>query len=79
VVAMLAVLQRLSEDVEHMPVEFGQLVEKQDPIVGQADFAWPRGRASADGSPASEMVWWGDRNGRVAIRPSFSESRPAAE
>ena len=30
----MPVLERLAQGLEHIPIELGQLVEKQDPIVG---------------------------------------------
>ena len=44
----LAVLERLAQHVEHVALEFGQLVQKQDAVVRQADFAGTRQRAAAD-------------------------------
>ena len=38
-----------------------------------------RGMAPPPISPASEMVWCGDRNGRVAIMPSPCGMSPATE
>ena len=44
----LAVFQRLAEYFEHVAAEFGQLVQKENTVVGEADFA-RLGKAAASG------------------------------
>ena len=43
----LAVLQRLPHGLQHIPVEFRQLVQKQHAVVGKGDLTGPHGRAAA--------------------------------
>ena len=43
-----ALLERLAQHLEHMPAELEHLVEKQHPVVRQADLAWTRLRTAAD-------------------------------
>ena len=43
-----AILERLPEDLERPPVELGELVKKEDAVVGEADFARHRHGAAAD-------------------------------
>ena len=44
----LAGLQRLAQRIEHLRLEFRQLVEKQHAVMGERDFARPRMQAAAD-------------------------------
>jgi len=44
----LAVFQRLPEDLQDVPLEFGQLVQEQDAVVREAHLAWPRNGAATD-------------------------------
>ena len=40
-------LERLAEDLEHAPVELGQLVQEQDPVMGKRDLTRPGLAATA--------------------------------
>jgi hypothetical protein len=40
--------QRLAQGFQHLAVELGQFIEKQDALMGQADFAGARWIAAAD-------------------------------
>ncbi len=62
-----ALLERLAERLEHVPVELRQLVEEQDAVVGQGHFAGRQARAAADHARVGD---------RVVRRP---ERRPADE
>ncbi len=44
----LAGLERLAQRVEHLRLEFRQLVEKQHAVMGERDFARPHAQAAAD-------------------------------
>jgi hypothetical protein len=59
-----------------MAAELGQFIEKEHAMVGQWHFA-RQGHVAAPMSPASEIVWWGARNGRVVTRAVRSPVRPA--
>lgn len=72
-----AIFKRLAEDFERLAVELGQLVEEQDSVVGQGDFAGRGRRAAADqAGVADRMV--GARNGRTASSGWPGFSRPTA-
>jgi hypothetical protein len=43
----LTILARLAQSIEHLWIEFGQLVEKQNPKVSEGNFSWPGPCASA--------------------------------
>ena len=55
----VAVFERLSEDFEGPAVEFGEFVEEEDAVVGEADFARGGDRAAADESGVADGVVWG--------------------
>jgi hypothetical protein len=64
--------------------ELGQLVERMDAVVGEADL--PRTRETTvvprlppPMRPASEIEWWGERNGHRLKRPWPAGRRPAIE
>ena len=64
------------QHLQDMAAELGEFIQQEHAMVGQRHLAgigtWP-----PPISPASEMVWWGARNGRVvtnAVRPPV---RPA--
>jgi hypothetical protein len=46
--ANAAVLERLAQRVEHVAIELRQLVEEEDPTMGEAHFAGREARAAAD-------------------------------
>ena len=56
-------LQRLAHRLEHVALEFRQLVQKEHAVVRQRNFPWG-GWMFPPSSPASLTVWWGARNGR---------------
>jgi hypothetical protein len=62
-----AVLKGLAHDFEGAAAELGEFVEEEDAVVGHADFAGA-GIGPPPRSPASLMVWWGERKGRVAMK-----------
>ena len=43
-----AILEPLAEDFEDVPLEFGQLIEEEHPMVGQGHLAWHRDVPAAD-------------------------------
>ena len=56
----LAVFQGLAQDLQDVLLELRQLVEEEDPVVGEAHLPGSR-YLPPPMSPASEMVWWGVR------------------
>jgi hypothetical protein len=51
-----AVLQRLAERLEGVPAELGQLVEKEDAVVGEAHFPGTRDAPAADEAGVGDGV-----------------------
>jgi hypothetical protein len=67
------VFERLAQDLQDMAAELGQFIQEEHAVVGQRHLAgWP-----PPISPASEMVWWGARHGRVVTHAVRSPVRPA--
>jgi hypothetical protein len=48
----LADLERLAQRIEHLRLEFGQLVEEEHAVMRERDFAGPRAQSAADQPPA---------------------------
>ena len=69
-------LQRLPQHLQDMAAELGQFIQEQHAVVGQRHLA-RHGHVAPPISPASEMVWWGARNGRVVTNAVRSPVRPA--
>ena len=67
-------LQRFAQNLQHFAIELGQLVQKQYPMMRQADFPWPR-IAAAPTRATAEAVWCGERKGRT---PQLSKVKPPA-
>jgi hypothetical protein len=65
--------------VDHLrlPLELGQLVQEQHPVVGQAHLPRP-GMEPPPMRPASETEWCGERKGRVVTSWPASSSRSRA-
>jgi hypothetical protein len=59
-----ALLLRLAPDLEDMAVELGPCIQEEHAVVG-SDTSPGIGTWPPPISPASEMVWWGARHGRV--------------
>lgn len=79
----MAGLQRLSQNLQHTPVEFGKPVQKQHAVMGEGDFAglrtaapahqrWPRSRVMrlTEGSlrPTGQGRMAGDRLDRCDLQ-----------
>jgi len=45
---MLAVFERLAQNVEHVPMKLGQLVQEEDAVVRETDFPGTRCRTAPD-------------------------------
>jgi hypothetical protein len=71
------VLQRLPHHFQHVALKFRQLIQKQHPMVPPNETSPGRGTAPPPISPASLMVWCGERNGLVPINPWLPSSVPA--
>ncbi len=71
----VTLLQRLPHHFEHVALEFSKLIEEEDAIVGEADFARLRKGAAADQCDIRcRMVWcaeWPPRKQRT-VCPQFS-------
>ena len=67
-------LQRLAQDLQNMAA-LGQFIQEERAVVGQRHLAGHPHVAPR--SPASEMVWWGARNGRLVTNAVRSPVRPA--
>ena len=52
----VAVFERLAQDFENVAGEFGQLVEEEHAVVGEADFAGARDHAAADEAGVGDGV-----------------------
>ena len=66
----LAALERLAERIEHLRRELGQLVEKQDAVVGERGLAGPGADAAADHRRhRGGMVRRAERAGATVRRP----------
>jgi hypothetical protein len=73
-----AVLQRLAQGFQDAPRELGELVEEEQPVVGERDLAGlGHGAAAHQAGPLAE--WWGERTGRRAISGVPGGSSPEAE
>jgi hypothetical protein len=59
-----------------MAAELGQFIQEKHAIVGQRHVARHR-HVAPPISPASEIVWWGARNGRVVTNAVRSPVSPA--
>ena len=70
------ILQRLAHNLEHMTAKLGQFIQKAHAMVSQRHVARHRHVAPTD-QPASEMVWWGARHGRVVTHAVRAPVRPA--
>jgi hypothetical protein len=70
----LARLERLTQRIEHLGLEFRQLVEEQHAVVCQRDLA----RLGPPTSAGIEAEWCGAQNGRRSVSAPSSIS-PATE
>jgi len=57
-----AVFQRLAQDLEDVARKLGQFVQESRPLWA-SETSPGRGIMPPPISPASEMVWWGERKG----------------
>jgi hypothetical protein len=69
------VLERLPQDLQDVAAELGPCIQEEPTMVSRQDLARHRHVPPAD--PASEMVWWGARHGRVVTNAVRSPVRPA--
>ena len=74
----LAVFERLAQDLERGALNSGSSSRKRTPWWAR-ETSPGRGLVPPPSRPASEMVWCGERNGRVARKPRRVSSRPATE
>jgi hypothetical protein len=51
-----ALLEGLTEEIEHVPLELKDLIEKEDAVMGERDLAWPRLRPATDERRARRAV-----------------------
>ena len=73
----IAVLQGLSQHLEHIAAEFGQLVEKEHAAVGQADLARTRDGAAPDEAGVADGVVRGPEGPQTAQSDRPPPSTPA--
>src|SRR4030095_4276879 len=69
-------LERLAQDLQDMAPELGELIQEEHAMMDQRHVTRHRHAAPAV-TPASEMVWWGARHGRVVTHAVRSPVRPA--
>ena len=48
----------LAQGIEDIPLELGELVEKEDPVVGEADL--PRTGKGAPSDKTRRPIWYGE-------------------
>ncbi|OIQ66355.1 hypothetical protein GALL_520770 [mine drainage metagenome] len=70
-----AALQWLAQSLKRSPGNFGQFVEKQNPVMGQRNFSWPGRRTAANQSHRTGGVM---RVSCRALRP-FVQRKPPAQ
>jgi hypothetical protein len=69
------ILERLPQDLQDMAAEVGPCIQEAHAMVGQRHVTRHR-HVAPPISPASEMVWWGARHGRVVTNAVRSPVRP---
>jgi hypothetical protein len=69
-------LERLPQDLEDMASALGPFIQEEHPMVRPRHVARHR-HLPPPISPASEIVWWGARHGRVVTRAVRAPVRPA--
>jgi hypothetical protein len=70
-------LKGLAPHLQDVAAALGEFIQKAHAMVGQRHLRRQDGGEPPPISPASEMVWWGARNGRVVTNAVRSPVRPA--